>query len=182
MADPQTATPLACDPASIVNSTIYDNYGIKDSLSMPQFLESLSPKVDQYSAMVHANVGLVEASDTATALTLPNRVLRKRYGARAPLLANVVIGQLSGYPKMMIQGLSLPPFMYPPCRLDDELAAECIEKRKHQCLPKTLAICSGLVNMFYDGTAGCSAFVWQTIYAEEARMAHEVSSKQPVIF
>lgn len=180
MNGPQTATHLTRDPASIVNFTTYDNNVTKESSSISQFLESLSPKADQCSAMAHANGRLVEASDTATALTSPNRVLRKRYSTRAPLLANVVIGQLSSYPKMMIQGQSLPPFMYPPCRLDGELAAECLEKGKHHCLPKTLAICAGLVHMFYGGTAGCRDFVWQTIYAEEARMAREVSSNQPI--
>lgn len=104
------------------------------------------------------------------------QALRLRHAAKACLVTTVVLGQLKGYPRMMIHGRNLPPFIYPRCPLDEELSAECMEKGKHHCLPKPLAICASLVQMFYSRTAGSTEFVWRTIYAEQARLYHEVSN------
>ncbi|KAJ9136925.1 hypothetical protein NKR23_g9571 [Pleurostoma richardsiae] len=74
---------------------------------------------------------------------------------------------------MMIQGSSLPPFIHPPCALNEGLHEKCIPGAPHHCLPEILAICTSLVHMFYTRTAASSAFVWKTIYAEQLRLCRE---------
>uniref|UniRef100_A0A093VQF5 Sterigmatocystin biosynthesis regulatory protein n=1 Tax=Talaromyces marneffei PM1 TaxID=1077442 RepID=A0A093VQF5_TALMA len=74
---------------------------------------------------------------------------------------------------MMIQGDRLPPFICPPCQLHEEMVFDCARSRKHQCLPKDLAICASLVQMFYSRTPQNADFVWKTIYVETDRLHRE---------
>ena len=90
------------------------------------------------------------------------------------LLSVIILGQLTSYPKMLINGYQLPPFIKAPCHLNEELAPECAVTGKHQCLPKVLAVCAGLVQMFYSSTEANAAFVWDMIYAEATRLRREV--------
>ncbi|KAI0141775.1 hypothetical protein GGR57DRAFT_508943 [Xylariaceae sp. FL1272] len=96
--------------------------------------------------------------------------LRRRGLLRGCVLTSVALGQLTAFPKMMLEGDSLPPFIQPPCRVDDELALECRIAGRHKCLPETLAISSSLVDMFYLRTPANEDFVWKIIYAEAARL------------
>jgi hypothetical protein len=90
------------------------------------------------------------------------------------MLTNIILGQITGYPKMLVLGDRLPPFIHAPCYTDERLAPECGEMGKHQCLPKSLAICASLVDMFYSRTDANADFVWQTIYSEGKRLREEV--------
>ncbi|KAI1263641.1 hypothetical protein F5Y18DRAFT_123472 [Xylariaceae sp. FL1019] len=96
--------------------------------------------------------------------------LRRRGLLRGCVLTSVALGQLTAFPKMMQDGDTLPPFIQPPCRADDELALECRVAGRHKCLPQMLAITSSLVDMFYSRTPGNEEFVWKTIYTEAARL------------
>ncbi|KAK7454894.1 hypothetical protein Landi51_03103 [Colletotrichum acutatum] len=81
--------------------------------------------------------------------------------------ARVLLGQILSYPKMMIKGGRMPPFIFPPCAIDgSESIAGCCGKELHQCLPEPLAICCNLVQSFYQRTPGSAAFVWRSIYSE----------------
>lgn len=95
---------------------------------------------------------------------------QRRNVIRHCLSTSIVLGQLTSYSKMMIQGDRLPPFICPPCQLHEEMVFDCVRSRKHQCLPKDLAICAGLVQMFYSRTPQNADFVWKTIYAEKDRL------------
>lgn len=99
--------------------------------------------------------------------------LRSRPILKGCMLTNIILGQITGYPKMLILGDRLPPFIHAPCYTDERLAPECGEMGKHQCLPKSLAICASLVDMFYSRTEANADFVWQTIYSEGKRLREE---------
>jgi hypothetical protein len=99
---------------------------------------------------------------------------QRRNVIRHCLSSSIVLGQLTSFSKMMIQGHRLPPFLSPPCQLREEMVFDCTRSRKHQCLPKVLAICAGLVQMFYSRTPENADFVWKTIYAEKDRLHREV--------
>lgn len=101
--------------------------------------------------------------------------LRSRPILKGCMLTNIVLGQITGYPKMLVLGDRLPPFIHAPCYTDERLAPECGEMGKHQCLPKSLAICASLVDMFYSRTDANADFVWQTIVSEGQRLHEEVS-------
>ncbi|KAL5094243.1 hypothetical protein Trisim1_008342 [Trichoderma cf. simile WF8] len=101
--------------------------------------------------------------------------LRSRPILKGCMLTNMVLGQITGYPKMLVLGDRLPPFIHAPCYMDERLAPECGEMGKHQCLPKRLAICASLVDMFYSRTDANADFVWQTISSEGQRLHSEVS-------
>lgn len=105
--------------------------------------------------------------------------LRSRPILKGCMLTNMVLGQITGYPKMLVLGDRLPPFIHAPCYTDERLAPECGEMGKHQCLPKRLAICASLVEMFYSRTETNADFVWQTIYSEGQRLRAEVSFLAP---
>ncbi|KAK1479856.1 hypothetical protein CCUS01_00410 [Colletotrichum cuscutae] len=77
--------------------------------------------------------------------------------------ARVLLGQILSYPKMMIKGGRMPPFVFSSCAIDgSESIAGCCGKELHQCLPEPLAICCNLVQSFYQRTPGSAAFVWRT--------------------
>jgi hypothetical protein len=107
---------------------------------------------------------------------LPPRrgTFQRRNVIRHCLSSSIVLGQLTNFSKMMIQGDRLPPFICPPCQLHEEMVFDCARSRKHQCLPKNLAICAGLVHMYFSRTPQNADFVWKTIYAEKDRLHREV--------
>jgi hypothetical protein len=106
---------------------------------------------------------------------MDQRTLMRRGVHKSCPLTSIVMGQIAAYPKMMIEGDHLPPFIQPPCHIDEELAQDCAECGKHRCLPKDLAVCASLVRMFYERTAANAAFGWNSIYAEGERLRQEVS-------
>lgn len=112
----------------------------------------------------------------AIPVQLPPRreAFQRRNVVRHCLSSSIVLGQLTNFSKMMIQGDRLPPFICPPCQLREEMVFDCARSRKHQCLPKDLAICASLVQMFYSRTPQNVDFVWKTIYAEKNRLHSEV--------
>lgn len=108
----------------------------------------------------------------------PRGTFQRRNVIRHCLSSSIVLGQLTSYTKMMNQGDRLPPFICPPCQLHEEMLFDCVRSRKHQCLPKDLAICAGLVQMFYSRTPQNADFVWKTIYAEKDRLHHVVRATE----
>ncbi|KAF7557458.1 hypothetical protein G7Z17_g679 [Cylindrodendrum hubeiense] len=109
----------------------------------------------------------------ATGKSSDVRYLETRKNLTDCMLTVIIVGQLTSYPKMLIEGYQLPPFIKAPCHINEELAPECAATGKHQCLPKVLAVCAGLVQMFYSSTAANAAFVWDMIYAEVVRLRRE---------
>jgi hypothetical protein len=106
----------------------------------------------------------------------PRRIFQRRHILRNCALSSVIVGQLTSFPKMLIQGQHLPPFITPPCHMREELAFDCAKSGRHQCLLKELAICAGLVEMFFSRTPQNADFVWKMIYAERDRLRREVST------
>ncbi|CAH0053761.1 unnamed protein product [Clonostachys solani] len=92
---------------------------------------------------------------------------------RSCTMNSILLGQVTSYPKMMIEGDQLPPFIHAPCHIDNDLAPGCGERSRHQCLPQELAICASLVQMFYERTKANTDFVWTLIYEEQARLQRE---------
>ncbi|CAH0056819.1 unnamed protein product [Clonostachys solani] len=102
-----------------------------------------------------------------------SRRLKQRYPLRDCLLGVAVLGQLCSYPKMMTEGLQLPPFIKAPCHQNEELAPGCVTTGRHQCFPKRLDACAGLVQMYYSRTDENVDAIWSMIYAEVAKLASE---------
>ncbi|KAL2202930.1 hypothetical protein CC79DRAFT_1373077 [Sarocladium strictum] len=98
--------------------------------------------------------------------------LQRRQILKHCVLSSVIVGQMTSYPKMMIEGDILPPFISPPCFSREDLAPDCAEHGYHRCLPKILSICTSLVRMYYERTTANAAFVWKSIYDECERL-HE---------
>ncbi|KAI1117146.1 hypothetical protein F5Y14DRAFT_405013 [Nemania sp. NC0429] len=96
--------------------------------------------------------------------------LRRRGLLHGCVLTSVALGQLKAFPKMMLEGDNLPPFIQPPCRADDELALQCRVAGRHKCLPEILAVSATLVDMFCSRTPANEEFVWKMIYTEAARL------------
>lgn len=103
-----------------------------------------------------------------------HRMLMRRGAHKSCPLTSIIMGQIVSYPEMMIAGDQLPPFIQAPCHVDEELAQDCAESGKHRCLPKELAICSSLVQMFYQRTMANASFGWKLIYEEVERLHTEV--------
>lgn len=120
--------------------------------------------------------------EPSLAVVIPNNnhnkemVLTQRPFTRGTILSSIILGQLTSYPKMLIQGDILPPFIHPPCFRDERLAPGCSDKGQHVCLPEELAMAQSLVRSFYSRTANNTAYVWRSIYAEKERLKNEVST------
>lgn len=106
----------------------------------------------------------------------PSCMLTSRRGltANAILTTKTIFGQVSAYPALMVSGLSLPPFIHSKCALDDSSTYNCAQAQKHECLGKTLSICAALIGMWLERTPASSAYIWETIYKEIARLDSEV--------
>lgn len=100
--------------------------------------------------------------------------LERRHILSHCLLSVVVVGQLTSYPKMLIEGDRLPPFIKARCHSDEELAPECYQKRKHLCLPPDLAVCASMVELFYYRREPSTTHVWDLIYGEIRRLRDKV--------
>ena len=106
--------------------------------------------------------------------TKDQRTLMRRGTHKSCPLTSITLGQILSYAEMMTMGDQLPPFIHPPCHIDEELAQDCAEGGKHRCLPKDLAICSSLVHMFHQRTTANTSFGWKLIYEEAERLHKEV--------
>ncbi|KAI0203579.1 hypothetical protein F4808DRAFT_24591 [Astrocystis sublimbata] len=99
---------------------------------------------------------------------------RKETNLQRALMLRVLMGQVEDFPRRLIQGSRLPPFIHPQCALDDRLPRECIAKNgSHQCFPEPLAICVSLTQLYFGRNGGNSSFVWKLIYAEQKRLYSE---------
>ena len=83
---------------------------------------------------------------------------------------------MTSYPRMLVEGETLPPFVHPPCHYGalEHMAPECGESGRHRCLPEDLSVCAGLVGMFYARTEANARFVWDSIYAEARKLRDAV--------
>jgi hypothetical protein len=104
----------------------------------------------------------------------PQLSQRMRSLQQGSLTAKMVFSRLIEYTRMMADGKNLPPFIHPPCCLDQ--SDECLLGSPHQCLPETLAICANLSRMFYSSMSASSPFVWQQIRTHLRQMKLEVRS------
>ncbi|KAB5542573.1 hypothetical protein GE09DRAFT_1225496 [Coniochaeta sp. 2T2.1] len=98
---------------------------------------------------------------------------RKTTTAETFFTAKVLLGQIRQYPRMMIEGKRLPPFIHPKCASGNWSAYSCASEEKHVCLPEVLAVCANLVHMFYGRTPASSRFVWETIYKHQKKLHNE---------
>lgn len=96
---------------------------------------------------------------------------RQSRTAEASLTSKMMLGTIQTYPEMLIDGMSLPEFISPPC-CGDEL--RCRDSGSHQCLPEALAICAGIIRSSRPQCPGNRAFLWRTIYTEQQRLFREV--------
>lgn len=182
-ADVPTATPVTqvidtdvsvasnITPPGDAWSSIWDelNFGSQLSASLLTPSTPFSP-----FGFSHNDGQLTRNVDTELFAPSQNTKLLKRApeSAHEFFALKVMLGQLESYPKMMIEGGSLPPFVHSRCALDDTGSFECRER--HTCLSEHLSICASLVNLFYTRTPTNSEFVWKTIYAERERIHREV--------
>ncbi|KAH8817281.1 hypothetical protein F5884DRAFT_247011 [Xylogone sp. PMI_703] len=124
---------------------------------------------------------LVEPSYTSGSTTIdldhdPQALVLTR---RTPLTAcaflatRTLLGQIEGWPTMLVSGLTLPPFIHSRCAMNDGVPYGCASKGSHHCLPRSLSICASLVNMFQSRTTTNNDFVWDTIYSEVTRLRQE---------
>ena len=102
-------------------------------------------------------------------------MLHARHQLENMALAHIVVGKLKHYPRMLVTGQVLPPFISPACHSNPNKGVECERRWRHSCHGKELAICVSLVELFYSRTSVNAAFVWDTIYREVERLLQDVS-------
>lgn len=105
------------------------------------------------------------------------RVMRRRKILEGLLQGTIILGQILSYPKMIADGLQLPPFIHPPCCMNEELAPDCGLHGKHQCLALELTKCAGLVQLFNSRTTSNTSSVWRSICIERERLHRDVSNE-----
>jgi hypothetical protein len=163
------------DHALRLNNIIMDGFGPFQSFADAAALTSGLLDIPGPTT-VPSPVSLCNLSSPQMWTSHGSGTMRKRpspsTAAHAPWL--ILVGQIESYPKMMMHGLSLPPFIHSRCSLEGEgedgRPFTCQEKMSHQCLPEILGICAALVHLFHAKTEASGAFVWKIIYAEQARL------------
>ncbi|KAJ8125723.1 hypothetical protein O1611_g7915 [Lasiodiplodia mahajangana] len=107
----------------------------------------------------------------------PFSALRQGGTNEPSLMTRILVGQVENYPRMLIQGSKLPPFIYPQCVLNDNLSRQCTAADgMHHCLPPPLANCAALVQLFYSRNPNNSKFVWKSIHDEQKRLYEQSHS------
>ncbi|KAH8895562.1 hypothetical protein GQ53DRAFT_53249 [Thozetella sp. PMI_491] len=137
-------------------------------------LAALSGQPPQSISLKEPALPLAHGVETASQSSDLVRSLRPRSmkSIDASFTANVLAGQLLQYPALLISAGRLPPFIHPPCALNGH--PDCPIGEPHQCFSDPLAVCAGLLHMFFARTPGNSDFVWQQIYAHQKRLQAEV--------
>ncbi|KAI1122444.1 hypothetical protein F5Y10DRAFT_75414 [Nemania abortiva] len=93
------------------------------------------------------------------------------------LMIRTLMGQIENYPRMLIRGSKLPPFIFPHCVLNNRLSHQCTAvDGAHHCLPPPLANCAALAQMFYGRDPSNSQLVWKLIYDEQKRLYEQSHS------
>ncbi|KAI1171399.1 hypothetical protein F4777DRAFT_55927 [Nemania sp. FL0916] len=99
---------------------------------------------------------------------------RRQTTLERALMVKILMGQVVNFPRRLIEGRRLPPFIHPQCVLEDRLPRECTAKNgAHCCLPEPLAICASLTQLFFNRSGGSSEYVWKLIYTELKRLHTE---------
>jgi hypothetical protein len=101
--------------------------------------------------------------------------IRKPPSIKTSLQTQILVGQISTYPRLLIQG-DLPPYIHPSCVLEGRLPENCVVDGVHRCLPESLATCASLTSMFYatGHTNQSRSIVWKLIYQELDKLKQEV--------
>ena len=131
------------------------SYTATDNMFMPNIDLSLSTRLESIT-----DSRLLSQRNTTTPET--------------SLTAKALLGQIRQYPRRMIEGKRLPPFIHPKCAFGNCSAYDCTSEEKHVCLPEILAVCANLIHMFYNRTPASSRFVWETIYKHQKKLHNEV--------
>jgi hypothetical protein len=163
------------------DSSVYpyfiDPLSTSNSLNLPYSMTSLGLSTASSPMLASIDFNspdfLMAAANSTDIPRKPNLSMRERSFQQGSLTAKMVLSQLIDYTRRIADGRHLPSFIHPPCFLSQN--DECPSEAPHSCLPKPLAICKSLTQMFYSRTAGSSAFVWQQIYTHLREMHAEVS-------
>lgn len=111
-----------------------------------------------------------------TTSSVPN-VLQQRSAQDLDLWmkANIIRGQITEYPKMMIEGGRLPPFIHP--RYFSPIPdTSYYDNGGREYLPQPLAHCASLIHLHTTKTQASHDFVWRTIISEQNELCLEVRS------
>ena len=129
----------------------------------PSWLNSSQPNLPLVSAPKPSLT--LSTTDIHSSSSSQRTLMRRGAHSRCPL-TSMVLGQIMSYPRLLIEGDQLPPFIHPGCYIDEELAHDCMDSDAHVCLPKRIAACATLVRIFYDRRNRESDFVWDVIRRE----------------
>lgn len=137
-------------------------------------LDCLSSPTDQREI-----TGEIEKGTTITIYGKQSEKSQARRQGPTPeqsLTTKILVGQIKNYPRMLIGGNRLPPFIFPQCIFNGRLCRQCTAANgMHQCLPEPLANCAALTQMFYSRSPGNTQLVWKTMYEEQKRLYEQVS-------
>ena len=114
--------------------------------------------------------GFVDTGFTLNYITPkpPRAFLPRQVRDRSSLLnGNYVMCALRAYPFRIIPGQELPPFIHAYCSADTSRGFE-------NSLPRPLAACAAIVQMFRVKNKSNAVFIWGVIRMEQERLAAEV--------
>ncbi|CAG9998789.1 unnamed protein product [Clonostachys byssicola] len=171
-AEKETISPNLMKPWGLAADTEDSNVYSHGTWAMHDIANSPTATTQKDLAVLTSTSTVTTPVDTDKSGSLGHPLLMNSL-FRSCTMNSILLGQLTSYPKMMIEGDQLPPFIHAPCHIDNDLAPGCGESGRHQCLPKELAICASLVQMFYERTNANTDFVWNLIYEEQARLHRE---------
>ncbi|KAH8129216.1 hypothetical protein LI328DRAFT_163322 [Trichoderma asperelloides] len=146
-----------------------------DPLSLPFSMSSfdLSTASSPMPTSISFNSSdfLMTTMDSVDTPDKPPLSMRERSFQQGSLTAKMILSQLVDYTRRIAEGRNLPPFIHPPCFLSQN--DECPPEAPHSCLPKSLAICRNLTQMFYSRTSESGPFIWRQIYTHLREMRAE---------
>jgi hypothetical protein len=126
-----------------------------------------------YETGSYVSTSLLTTPDlSCTGALQPQFSQRTRSIQQGSLTTKMLFSKLADYTKMMGEGITLPPFIHPPCCLGQ--SDQCTPNSPHQCLPEILAVCANLTQMFNARVSGSHGYIWQQICTHLRQLRAEV--------
>jgi hypothetical protein len=143
-------------PAQVYNGSI-----------QPQFF----PFPPQSNSEAFSRIQLSNTLGSTLTLRAPRAFDPKRVCHRQlSLNRKYVVVRLSAYPRMMLPGNGMPPFIHPRCSVGDISSQGEVAQT---FLPRPLATCSGIIAMWSVKNKDNCALIWKAIRTEQERISEE---------
>ena len=124
------------------------------------------------------HISILEPTVTASLANVPSNLLTPKpvLTGRSSLMSSTILGIVISFPKMLVSGSFLPPFINSHFVSSENHYKSCRGSNCTLHLPEILAVCANITQMHITALPESHAFLQRTIYHEQQRLLDESTS------